>query len=855
MIEVTKQELIDKYYNEYEKIKDGSVKGFSENVFYTKDGAIICIPGENGYERYPYGDNGFNFWAYSSGYMHANDGLFSPFLRSGEGEDGKVAFFAVAGGKVISLLSVPAFSGQNDAAERFTVFSRDRAMYFTVLPELLFCVCVKVGTGREITFEVHAENRAGRGKCIDLSCFFNPFLRNSIFETSEDRWFRNCRVTDGEEGNLKSFLFAVNEDLSRTESVTNFGVINRSVICDGHSDFIGEKLTTSPKKYKGGNNHNLSNVADTLLRGFEEQSVCAFTENAIAADKVSLRLGMNSSAVLLEQLRISTGNKDPEAYKKLLSFAFTGNRACEKGDAAMLFENGTDESPDAGVMTAFMSCVSKQVEFCSKIKGYVQLSPNSLIGIRDVFQALEGYIYINPEQAKEKMKEAFGFMDPSGRCPRQYGLPGTNGEAPNMDLREFIDQGCWVIDAVTSYLKLTGDLDFLSEECGYYRIVDEAARKVEKSDISDSILEHMIRIMDYLLSKKDEKTGCIRALYGDWNDALDGLGVSPDPNEKFGNGVSVMATLQVVKNINDMICLLGRLNAEPELCKRYEQEKADVTKALFKYAIVENEDGIKRIVHGWGHDRNYFVGSFSDPDKLSRYGLTSNAFWVISGLLREDRTMKATIMEAYRNLDSKYGLKTFEPPFGRDVKGVGRIYKLPEGTAENGASYIHATTFAIMSLFMMGESRKAWEQIRKILPFTHEKVSCSAFVMPNSYGLNEELNIDGESMQDWQTGSSNVLYKVFVRRVFGFDPGYDNLTVCPASYAPYERMQADFICRGKRITVVLEKGGADQPEKTDRRFIVNGEEISGEYDSLMEVKKLVLDYKSLKDRNLITVIG
>ena len=425
-----------------------------------------------------------------------------------------------------------------------------------------------------------------------------------------------------------------------------------------------------------------------------------------------------------------------------------------------------------------------------------------------------------------------------------------------MDLREFIDQGCWVIDAVTSYLKLTGDFAFLDEKCGYYRIVDEAARSVEKSEITDTVLDHMLRIMDYLLSNKDTKTDCIKVLYGDWNDALDGLGVSADPGEKFGNGVSVMASLQVVKNLQDIIELLEKLGIKNDICKRYQEEKRSLTNGLMKNAVVTNEKGERRILHGWGHDRAYFVGSFHDPDNKDRYGLTSNAFWILSGLIKEDDSMKEEILSAYNALDSKYGLKTFHPAFGRDVKGVGRIYKLPVGTAENGASYIHATTFAIMSLFRIGESRRAWEQMEKILPFTHEKVSCSAFVMPNSYGFNPELHIDGESMQDWQTGSSNVLFKTFVRFIFGFNPDYDALTVSPANYCPFQEFSASFVYQGRTINLRYRKesGKVGDAAESVRHFYLNGEEMAAEYDASRRTYQLVLGKDKLADLNTITVV-
>ncbi len=205
------------------------------------------------------------------------------------------------------------------------------------------------------------------------------------------------------------------------------------------------------------------------------------------------------------------------------------------------------------------------------------------------------------------------------------------------------------------------------------------------------------------------------------------------------------------------------------------------------------------------------------------------------------------ILNAYEALDSKYGYRTFDPAFERNTKGVGRIYKLPKGTAENGASYIHATTFAIMSLFMMGEGKKAWEQINKILPFTHAKVSCSPYVMPNSYGLNEDLNIDGESMQDWQTGSSNVLFKTIVRFVFGFDPGHDELTVCPAKYCPFDKITGDFVYHGKTIHIEY------TPRSEKRSFLLNGKTLKNVFSEELKTEKISIEDKDLMERNILII--
>ena len=839
--------LLELYKECIEIIKTKS-RGFSKNVFPLKDGSILCIPGENGEERYPYGFEGYNFWIYSSGYMHANDGLFSTFLRPGAGEDNKVSFFAKIDEKVISLLYTPVFPGITDGEiKHYTVFSKDAAYFYTSFEDMLFCVIVSVGKEKETQFLVYAINNSDKTRDIKLSSYFNPYLRNSIFETSEDKWFRCSRVLKDN----SSFLFSVNEDLSRTESVTNFGVICRKTVCYEGSRFIDEKLTTSPSKYKGGINHSLNNVI-TSLTEFKEQDVCAFTENAIAADLISYEIGKNSFVCLREELRFSTSNKEEDAYKKLLISEFKKADHNTGYDAVMKFEGkNIGEIIDPEIMTSFMSSLSKQVEFCSEIKGYVQLSPNSLIGIRDVFQALEGYIYLNPEKARKKMTEALEYVLTNGRCPRQYALFGDDGKIKNIDLREFIDQGCWVIDCVASYLKATNDTEFLNTLCNYCVLIDEEAKKVEKSNEKASVLDHLIRITDYLLSNTDPDTGCIMALYGDWNDALDGLGVSDDPNVKFGNGVSVMATLQVYKNLTDMIQILTVIKDHLSLKERekidlYERSKENIKNSLLRYAVINGNEEKARILHGWGDNRRYFVGSFNDPDGKSRHGVTSNAFWVLCGLEKEC-SMKKEILNAYEALDSKYGYRTFAPAFERNTKGVGRIYKLPMGTAENGASYIHATTFAIMSLFMIGESKTAWEQIKKILPFTHEKVSCSPFVMPNSYGYNKELNIDGESMQDWQTGSSNVLFKTVVRLVFGFDPGYNELTVCPAKYCPFEKISGDFVYHGKKIHIEY------TPKETARTFLLNGKTLKNEFSNDLKTEKVSIEEKELKDDNILII--
>jgi cellobiose phosphorylase len=181
-------------------------------------------------------------------------------------------------------------------------------------------------------------------------------------------------------------------------------------------------------------------------------------------------------------------------------------------------------------------------------------------------------------------------------------------------------------------------------------------------------------------------------------------------------------------------------------------------------------------------------------------------------------------------LDTKYGIKTFEPYFAMENTKVGRLVRLPKGTAENGAVYIHATLFAIWSLFEMNEPERAWAQLIKILPPTHSHISTTPFVMPNSYVDNDERGFDGESMSDWFTGSGCVLLKVLMWYVFGVRGDLDGLTVAPASYMPFQRASITLQVKGAEVSIKYKKTGEG------RTYAVNGKKMDVVRFSNTEIK-------------------
>ncbi len=820
---------------------------------------IFATPSDAGDCRYPYGDDGFNFWTYGSGYMHCNEGLFSPFLRATEGGEPKIAFFAGDEEDRFSCLSVPVLSSEPDDLVRFTVIRPDSTIYISETKSLITGLKAFVN-GKNICFELKVINKTDQKKEIFLTSYLNPFLKNALMENSTDRWFR--QVSYDQEN--RQFEIETYEEKDRGIMSTNYGVVKYGLLIDGvkvsdqDENILEMSQTTSRYEYVGGSRSSLhtAKVLNELSLSGNHLST-SFTETGICGDLLRLKCQESLTYLVEVSYTLEEDQIDAYRYKSIDWSAFAAEEGVESPLGSpyakpldFKFTEGKDL--DDRVMDPFMTHLKKQVAFCSEIKGFIQLSHFSLIGIRDIFQALEAYMVYEPEKAKAKMLEALSFTNPSGQLPRQYSLPVSEGARPAMDLRPFIDQGVWVISTIANYLRLTKDFDFLNEECGYYEFLDEHRHIAEKSTLKNKVIDHMVVMMKYLITNRDhDKTKCVCALYGDWNDALDGLGKSKDPNKEYGTGVSVMATLQVYQNLSEMIEVLSldqvNLKDKEALIHEYERVRQEIFHGLMEHAIDED-----RIVHGWGDKKSYLVGSRKDPDGLARDGLTSNAFWVLSGLHKEDPKFvdhRQMILDGFKRLESKYGLKTFEPYFEKGTEGVGRIPNLPKGTAENGATYIHASMFGVMALFAMGESRKAWDELIRLLPFTHEKVSVSPYVLPNSYGLNEEFGIDGESMQDWQTGSSNVLLKTMIRFVFGFEPQIDGVVIQPPAYQPFKEQTMEIGYMGKRIKITHKTDSAGKmagEEGAGREFSLNGKPYKGQFDSFMKIESLRISDQELE---------
>lgn len=811
---------IDKFFKIASNLEEyiDKVKKEKGSYIFLNEG-IFSIDNQLSDARYPYVQEGMTFWAHQNGKNHWNDSSFFFLPETTEGETTYLSFFAGIKKEDGTYNPFSLFSYDRNLYEgnvlRGTLFALNEVVYFVKKEDIVFIVSFSLNKEKELIMRGSLLNLGEDKKEIYSSLYFNPMLLHTTLTTVETKWFKQVDYKDD------TFHFQTRENISREEHLIHDYYLKRTTIGQTCIDNTTSRLVYSESKTIG------KNSSPSLLKGkfIKEKNVTCFSDLAIAGDFIHSVLKKDESLEFLYVL----GKEDKEIDIKEIDNQLASLPIRDEKYEILSFK-------DDKRFSSFAKMLLKQVDYCANTKNSTLL----MLGFRDIFQALEAAVIFDAPLARKRILACLDYVSITGRCPRQFAW--SNGEDVLIDSREFIDQGLWVIDAVYQYLGYTGDFTILDEECGYIEIFKNGTAK--KSKEKDSLYCHLKRLIGYLLSNLDEDTGCLKTLYGDWNDAIDGLGKSKK-GLQFGNGVSIMASFQLYSVLGKMVEISTHIKNDED-SKSFISSREKLDKTLEKYAFARKGNE-KKILHGWGEDQSFYVGSFNDIDGKERDTLTSNAFYVLSDYYSNHQEYIDAVKGAYKRLEGKYGLLTFSPYFEEEAREVGRIVDLPKGTAENAATYIHGSVFAIDSLFILNESEWAWKEMMKIIPINHEFISTTPFIMPNSYVYNPEIGCDGESMNDWFTGSSSTLLKTIVRNVFGVNPKLDELFIAPASYLPFDECSLKLKIRNKDISVIYKK-----LEENERKIFLDGKQLPLSLDICGRLHTKA-NYNELKDGSIISI--
>lgn len=829
--------LVEKVHD----LKKDKTNTLPENSYFLDSDEILCCKRSNGDSRYPYYFDGLTVFAHSDGYIDCVEGDFNVFKCAKYNEDSFVAFFAgEKKGDYFFPISVTGAAHQlfEEGIERYTVFTPVCAYYIVESEKAIYAMRTYVDENKHIRFALGAVN-LGEERELYLCSYFEPTLRNDPMES-----FSKRMTKFGERLENGGYV------LKTTNEGMNCLAVRTKV--DGT---VTEKYGTTAKiSFVGDRGGNLTNAV-ALKDGFIEHQVAKTntTDFPIACDMVHFALGKDDFVQISYEMAITHHEEKAKEFAAVVAYTdgeearLSEKRKLEKtafNRTVINFENWNSDKINPVVLNNFLGCVQRQVSFCALGKNYA----TSFLGIRDVFQQLELSLIWQKEESRAQIVRVMDFILEDGRPPRQITFPMFEGQIPKMDLRPFIDQGLWIISTLHTYLAYTDDYSILDEICGYYK-AENTYGPLSLSSERDTILEHLLRIMKFLISNIDEDTHCLRALFGDWNDALDGLGNTKDKSKEYGNGVSVMATLQLYLSLELMCEILEKVGNRQETIAYYKTLREEIAAGIEKYALIKDKNGFARMAHGWGEDREYYVGSFKDHDGESRISLTANAFCAISGIIERFPEHKEDIVKNIMSLDTRFGLLTFDTPFRPENREVGRICDITEGTYENACTYVHAGTFGAAALFIMGHSKEAWDTLEKAMVISHDTVTMSTFVMPNSYCIDGKFSFNGESMGDWHTGSGAVLIKDIIKYGFGIEPAMDSVKITPAAYFPTDKAEITLSICGRKVTFRYENRA-----QGERGFYLNGQKLDVAFDHMRNTPYVVIDKKDLADNCTVIIV-
>ncbi|CAI4215529.1 unnamed protein product [Parascedosporium putredinis] len=301
-------------------------------------------------------------------------------------------------------------------------------------------------------------------------------------------------------------------------------------------------------------------------------------------------------------------------------------------------------------------------------------------------------------------------------------------------------------------------LEVYLSETGDYAFLDQRV-KTENGD-NYTVFERFSRAMDWLLHERDER-GLSYIAQGDWCDPLNMVGYK-------GKG---------------------------ELAAHFRAGADEVNKAANK--------------HLW--DGDWFARGITDD----------NSFAILSGAT--DAAQRAKMMkEIEKQLYTPYGVVMFAPAFLGMREDVGRVTQKHPGSAENGAVYNHAAVFYIHSLYSIGETDRAYELLRQLLPGPSEEDYLQRgqlpIYVPNYYrgAWHEFPRTAGRSSHLFNTGTVSWIYRVVLEGLCGLKGDGAGLQIDPQLPEDWDTMKISRRFRGATFNLDVRRSGGVKEVKVMR---------------------------------------
>ncbi len=449
------------------------------------------------------------------------------------------------------------------------------------------------------------------------------------------------------------------------------------------------------------------------------------------------------------------------------------------------------------------------------------------MGFRDSNQDILGFVHQVPERARERLIDLAATQLVDGGAYHQYQPLTKKG---NHDLGSgFNDDPLWMILAVATYVKETGDMTILDEMVPFEN--DDA--------LAETMMEHLKRSFDHVINNVGPHN---LPLIGraDWNDCLNLNCYSTTPGESFqtaNNGTDGLVAESVF--IAGMFTFIGPEYAE--LCRR----RGEMEEAKRADGSV---DMMKQIVLTHGYDGEWFMRAYdangnkvgSDECEEGKIFIEPQGMCVMGRIGIETGQAEKALDSAWKYLDSDYGMVLNQPAYTKYHVELGEISSYPPGYKENAGIFCHNNPWVACGEATIGRGDKAFEIYKKICPAYLEPISDVHRTEPYVYSqmiAGKDAKNHGEAKNSWLTGTAAWNYITITQWILGVKPHYDGLLIEPAIPASWDSYKVT-----RRFRDVNYEISIDNPNHVSsgvKEVKVNGQVISGNVVYVPDSKETV----------------
>ena len=400
---------------------------------------------------------------------------------------------------------------------------------------------------------------------------------------------------------------------------------------------------------------------------------------------------------------------------------------------------------------------------------------------RNYLQDNMGMGYIIPEVAKKAYMTAISQQSESGAMPDGI-LLHKDAKLKYINEVPHADHCAWLPISIKAYLDETNDYDFLQLQLPF-----------AGTEKTATVAEHLDLAMAWLLKHRD-KRGLSYIEQGDWCDPMNMVGPK-------GVGVSGWLSMAMAYALN-IWAEISHNNGEIKKAIAFRTSADEVIAAINKHLW----DG-KWYARGITDD-NVIFGV--QKDKEGRIFLNAQSWSILSGCADEAKT-KSMIAEVEEQLETPFGVELFGPAFTSMREDVGRVTQKHPGSAENGSIYNHASAFYIFSLYKLGETEKAFELVRKMIPSSEEEDILQRgqlpVYIPNYYrgAYRQFPRTAGRSSQLFNTGTVPWFYRCLIDGLFGLQGDIEGLRIQPQLPKAWDNINVVRSFRGAEFKIDMKR--------------------------------------------------